>query len=183
MRTAPIALLSTAAVATLLPATVFGTPEIGQKHNGLSLCDERYLVLYQQAHDAGLDVGRNRVDDGKLLASGEVILEPHPCQLGRRIAAMLHPPAPAPGPAGPVVEMTTAAVPASAAPTGTGWDAVAACESSGDWSANPGNGYYGGLQFDSATWDRYGDDQYAEASDAPPEAQIDAAESMPYDGW
>lgn len=27
------------------------------------------------------------------------------------------------------------------------WDAVAQCESGGDWSINTGNGYYGGLQF------------------------------------
>jgi hypothetical protein len=42
-------------------------------------------------------------------------------------------------------------LPASAAPTST-WDAVADCESSGDWSINTGNGYYGGLQFSAATW-------------------------------
>ncbi|GAA0217838.1 transglycosylase family protein [Saccharothrix mutabilis subsp. mutabilis] len=32
------------------------------------------------------------------------------------------------------------------------WDAVAACESGGDWSINTGNGYYGGLQFLPSTW-------------------------------
>jgi hypothetical protein len=32
------------------------------------------------------------------------------------------------------------------------WDAVAACESGGNWSANTGNGFYGGLQFKPATW-------------------------------
>lgn len=32
------------------------------------------------------------------------------------------------------------------------WDAVAACESGGDWSINTGNGYYGGLQFSQSTW-------------------------------
>lgn len=32
------------------------------------------------------------------------------------------------------------------------WDAVAACESGGNWSINTGNGYYGGLQFAMATW-------------------------------
>ncbi|WOO87612.1 transglycosylase family protein [Mollicutes bacterium LVI A0039] len=32
------------------------------------------------------------------------------------------------------------------------WDAVAACESGGNWSINTGNGYYGGLQFDPGTW-------------------------------
>ncbi|MFH5227812.1 transglycosylase family protein [Antrihabitans spumae] len=32
------------------------------------------------------------------------------------------------------------------------WDAVAACESGGNWSTNTGNGYYGGLQFSPSTW-------------------------------
>jgi hypothetical protein len=32
------------------------------------------------------------------------------------------------------------------------WDAVAQCESGGNWSIATGNGYYGGLQFSPATW-------------------------------
>ena len=32
------------------------------------------------------------------------------------------------------------------------WDAIAECESGGDWSINTGNGYYGGLQFSMGTW-------------------------------
>lgn len=32
------------------------------------------------------------------------------------------------------------------------WDAVAACESGGNWAINTGNGYYGGLQFTLGTW-------------------------------
>ncbi len=32
------------------------------------------------------------------------------------------------------------------------WDRLAQCESSGNWQANTGNGYYGGLQFLPATW-------------------------------
>lgn len=32
------------------------------------------------------------------------------------------------------------------------WDAVAECESGGNWSANTGNGFYGGLQFKPSTW-------------------------------
>ena len=32
------------------------------------------------------------------------------------------------------------------------WDAIAACESGGNWSINTGNGYYGGLQFTMGTW-------------------------------
>ncbi|MCL2533209.1 MAG: transglycosylase family protein [Nocardiaceae bacterium] len=36
------------------------------------------------------------------------------------------------------------------------WDAVAQCESSGNWAANTGNGFYGGLQFTDSTWKAYG---------------------------
>ena len=38
----------------------------------------------------------------------------------------------------------------------TPWDAIAKCESGGNWSINTGNGYYGGLQFSSATWRAHG---------------------------
>ena len=50
------------------------------------------------------------------------------------------------------------AAPAQAA---TVWDAVAQCESGGNWSINTGNGYYGGLQFSASTWRAYGGTQYA----------------------
>jgi hypothetical protein len=32
------------------------------------------------------------------------------------------------------------------------WDAIAQCESGGNWSTNTGNGAYGGLQFKQGTW-------------------------------
>ncbi|QIS23402.1 transglycosylase family protein [Nocardia terpenica] len=44
----------------------------------------------------------------------------------------------------------------SVAEPGHDWDAVAWCESAGDWHISTGNGYYGGLQFLSATWWAYG---------------------------
>jgi hypothetical protein len=69
------------------------------------------------------------------------------------------------------------------ATTSSSWDAVAQCESSGNWSTNTGNGYYGGLQFDSQTWDAYGNPAYGEAHEAPASEQIAAAERLPYDGW
>ncbi|WP_431240771.1 transglycosylase family protein [Mycolicibacterium aichiense] len=41
---------------------------------------------------------------------------------------------------------------ATASADGMNWDAVAACESGGNWAINTGNGYYGGLQFTLGTW-------------------------------
>jgi hypothetical protein len=47
------------------------------------------------------------------------------------------------------------------------WDAMAQCESGGNWSINTGNGYYGGLQFSLGTWQNYGGTGYPhEASKA-----------------
>lgn len=42
------------------------------------------------------------------------------------------------------------------AATTPNWDAIAQCESGGNWQANTGNGEYGGLQFKPGTWARYG---------------------------
>ena len=41
------------------------------------------------------------------------------------------------------------------------WDRVAQCESTGNWSINTGNGYYGGLQFSASTWRAFGGATYA----------------------
>ncbi len=54
---------------------------------------------------------------------------------------------------------TGASAPAVA--NGSTWDAMARCESGGNWSANTGNGYYGGLQFLPSTWRAAGGTQYA----------------------
>jgi uncharacterized protein YabE (DUF348 family) len=56
------------------------------------------------------------------------------------------------------------------------WDKIAQCESSGNWAANTGNGYYGGLQFDIRTWIGSGGGAYApNASLATKAQQIDIA--------
>ncbi len=51
--------------------------------------------------------------------------------------------------------LTSSAVVADAAPT-PNWDAIAQCESGGNWAANTGNSEYGGLQFKPGTWAEYG---------------------------
>ncbi|MFC9942312.1 LysM peptidoglycan-binding domain-containing protein [Streptomyces pratensis] len=67
---------------------------------------------------------------------------------------------------------------ASAASVDT-WDAVAQCESGGNWSINTGNGYYGGLQFSQSSWAAAGGTQYAARADlATKGQQIAAAEKL-----
>ncbi len=59
------------------------------------------------------------------------------------------------------------------------WDKVAMCESSGNWSIDTGNGFYGGLQFTSSTWAGYGGHAYApQANLATKNQQITIAEKV-----
>ncbi|CBG72475.1 putative cell wall catabolism protein [Streptomyces scabiei 87.22] len=59
----------------------------------------------------------------------------------------------------------------ASAATASEWDAVAQCESGGNWSINTGNGYYGGLQFSASTWAAYGGTQYASTANQASKAQ------------
>ncbi|MEU3520103.1 transglycosylase family protein [Streptomyces sp. NPDC006654] len=76
------------------------------------------------------------------------------------------------------------AIPLAAAGTATAasvttWEKVAACESSGDWHINTGNGYYGGLQFTQSTWEAYGGTRYAPRADlATRDQQMAVAEKV-----
>ncbi|MGI5369491.1 transglycosylase family protein [Streptomyces iakyrus] len=67
----------------------------------------------------------------------------------------------------------------ASAATASEWDAVAQCESGGNWSINTGNGYYGGLQFSASTWSGYGGTKYASTADQATKAQqIEIAEKV-----
>lgn len=58
----------------------------------------------------------------------------------------------------------------------TVWDRLAECESGGNWAANTGNGYYGGLQFSLSTWRAYGGSGYPHENSR--EAQIAVAQRL-----
>ncbi|ORB18868.1 transglycosylase family protein [Mycobacterium noviomagense] len=51
---------------------------------------------------------------------------------------------------------STALLTGSAHADGVNWEAIAQCESGGNWAANTGNGDYGGLQISLRTWDANG---------------------------
>ncbi|MFE7356519.1 transglycosylase family protein [Streptomyces sp. NPDC057543] len=71
-----------------------------------------------------------------------------------------------------------AAASAGAASTDV-WEKVAACESTGNWHINSGNGYFGGLQFTRSTWAAYGGTVYAPRADlATKDQQITVAEKV-----
>src|ERR1700730_5760060 len=61
----------------------------------------------------------------------------------------------------------------ASAATDEQWDAVAGCESGGNWGINTGNGYHGGLQFSQGTWAAHGGGEFAPAANqATREKQI-----------
>ena len=141
--------------------------------------EQDYLRAYDKYSDSfGVEAaGRNLVLFGALTKEGE---QPAAKAEVTKDTAMFEGSLAAPA-------ETTTTVPAESATTTTyssgAANATVMCESGGDYAANTGNGYFGGYQFDSGTWDAYGDSAYAEASDAPPAVQDAAAASVPYDAW
>jgi hypothetical protein len=90
------------------------------------------------------------------------------------------PPPPAPDAPPPAADPAPAA-PAPDAPAprkaySVNWDAIAACESGGNWAINTGNGYFGGLQFTPSTWRANGGS--GSANNASREEQIRVAENV-----
>ncbi|ATL28312.1 transglycosylase family protein [Streptomyces formicae] len=83
------------------------------------------------------------------------------------------------GVTGAAVAAPLMAAGSASAATGAEWDAVAQCESGGNWSINTGNGYQGGVQFSPSTWAAYGGTKYAPTADKASKAQqIEIAEKV-----
>lgn len=70
--------------------------------------------------------------------------------------------------------LAIAATPAQA--SSVNWDAIAQCESGGNWNTNTGNSFYGGLQFTQPTWKAYGGT--GSPQNASREQQIQVAERV-----
>lgn len=78
--------------------------------------------------------------------------------------------------------LALSATAANAATSTSTWDALAQCESGGNWATNTGNGFTGGLQFSASTWAAYGGT--GSAADASREQQIAVAEKVQAaQGW
>lgn len=169
---APIACCLTTATLILVPAASFATPQIGAKHNGYSICEEQALHLYAEGMKNGLEFGRNRVEDGKLLSSGRVIPEPHPCQWRDYLDRQLHPPA-------PVVSAPVDTGSGYAPPPATSSGGLPACtyENPGQPTVVNPTSQAGGIhQIIPSTWAANGGEQYAPTADqATPQQQDEIA--------
>lgn len=56
------------------------------------------------------------------------------------------------------------------------WEAIAQCESGGNWAADTGNGLYGGLQISQPTWDANGGHGLPSATS--PDGQIEVGDRI-----
>ena len=116
-----------------------------------------------QAEQAGLQAQLQEARATVVALQREAALQPAAQQPAPQEPVTRTPPQ---APAGP-----PAAVPVPPPPAAHDWDAVAECESGGNWSINTGNGYYGGLQFSGSTWEAFGGADYAARADLAAKAQ------------
>jgi LysM repeat protein len=129
---------------------------------------------------------RHQVPNPNMIAAGQRLRLSASGHVSARIAhaalAAIPGPASAPAPVSPQAQAggapqgdPSAATPVSTAPPassgGANWSAIAACESGGNWGANTGNGFYGGLQFTEQTWLAYGGGQYAPSANLASESE------------
>ena len=127
---------------------------------------------------------RRQVPDPDLITTGQRLALPSSHQVPPWLAraALAAAAAARPAPAAPAGAAPAAPAQASSpapASGGVNWSAIAACESGGNWAANTGNGFYGGLQFTEQTWLANGGGQYAPSANlATPAQQIAVAQNV-----
>ncbi|VBA40692.1 transglycosylase family protein [Mycobacterium attenuatum] len=78
--------------------------------------------------------------------------------------------------AGAVWVLAPALSPGSSHADSVNWEAIAQCESGGNWAADTGNGFYGGLQISRPTWE--GNGGAGLPSVASPDGQIEVGERI-----
>jgi LysM repeat protein len=131
---------------------------------------------------------RRQVPDPDLITAGQRLALPGSHQVPPWLAraALAATAATRPAPAAPAAATPAAAPapaqassPAPASAGGVNWSAIAACESGGNWAADTGNGFYGGLQFTEQTWLANGGGRYASSANlATPAQQIAVAQNV-----
>ncbi len=104
--------------------------------------DGERAIVEEVVHLDGVEAARTRVDERVDAPTDEVV------EVGTA-----PPPEPEPEP--------DPEPPAPPEPGPGVWDDLARCEAGGNWAANTGNGYYGGLQFHPQTWAAHGGHAFA----------------------
>jgi LysM repeat protein len=151
-----------------------------QPGDNLTAIAEANSTTYVRIYDANTNI-----NDPDLIFPGDIIRIPAQSeQLADRALPASAQAALASAPQAVQASRSTSSYSAPAAPVSDGsvWDAIAACESGGNWSINTGNGYYGGLQFSLGSWQAVGGSGLP--SNASREEQIARAETLQArQGW
>ena len=173
-RIAVLTIVSLAGIALLTPlAARSALPEVLEAQQLLDAVDEPQVALDRGGtltSRAGASTLQLAVAPlaPEVLAPANALGEPPVADMEATLATIATP-RPRPAPAAPPSGAVDASV----------WDRLAQCESSGNWSINTGNGYYGGLQFSYSTWHGYGGGEFAEyPHQATREQQIIVAERL-----
>lgn len=154
-----------------------------QPGDSLSTIAKAHGTTYVRLFDAN-----SKISDPNLIFPGETIRIP---SANERLPDRLKPAA-TPAPAPQITASTnTTQVPVSAhavmAPAVSSsvsgvWNKIAECESGGNWAANTGNGFYGGLQFTLSSWRSVGGSGYPNQASAS--EQIARAQALQArQGW
>lgn len=168
--------------------------------DNLSKIAEVNNTTYQRLYYANTNI-----DNPDLIFPGEVLRIPAadeqltarplpenaPAEVKAQVQEESPAPAPAPTPAAAPAADSEDTAPAPSQPqqvaapsvaSGSIWDAIAACESGGNWAINTGNGFYGGLQFTLSSWQAVGGSGYP--NQASREEQIMRAQILQSrQGW
>lgn len=170
------------------PEAGTGTTEIPIEVDTVPTTPEPVVVTVQKGDSLSKIAAANQTTVQRLFDANSSIADPNVINPGDQIriptadeqlesrAMPVAAPKPIAKSKAPAIKRTNTGAVAPAVTDGSVWDALARCESGGNWAINTGNGYYGGLQFNTGTWLGNGGGAYAPRADlATREQQIDIA--------
>lgn len=154
------------------------TTVVVQPGDSLSSIAEAHGTTYPRLFDANPEI-----QNPDIIHAGENVRIPAPDEQlpSRPLPGSIVQASSAPQPSVPQVPVRSVHAVQSSA-NGSTWDRLAQCESGGNWHANTGNGYSGGLQFSPGTWRAHGG--IGNPAAASREQQIAVAKSVKASqGW
>jgi hypothetical protein len=138
-----------------LVATTAGGPSLASASEPYDLYEATTTSFLDQL-DAVREV-RAQSDSGATLADVETVATAvAPTTVAPPTTTAPAPTTTAPPPPPPAAQPVASSSGYSDPNNPAAWDRLAQCESGGNWAANTGNGYYGGIQFSLSSWQAVG---------------------------
>ncbi len=141
------------AAATGLDGTAFASASEPFSATTTSLLADRHEV---RAQDRGAATLASIEVLAVAVAPTTTVTEPPAPATTAAPAPTSPPPPPPPPPPAPAVQPVASGSGYADPGNPAAWDRLAQCESGGNWAANTGNGYYGGIQFSLSSWQAVG---------------------------